>query len=224
VRRVSSLIALVCVCGCASVSPSKTVLPSALQALPAETQQVLIVEPLEHSYARLTAWEFKDNRWQPAFWPMRAMVGRKGIAPPNEKREGDGRTPSGVYPVSTAFGYAPSFATRLFYRQSTSNDFWVDDVNSPQYNQWVSGHTDAKSFEKMRRKDDLYRYGAVIEYNTSPIVPGNGSAIFLHIWRGPGRPTSGCVALSPRSLKGLLGWLDQRRHPVIVLAPPKYKG
>jgi L,D-peptidoglycan transpeptidase YkuD (ErfK/YbiS/YcfS/YnhG family) len=207
--------------GCATLSPPQITPPAALQELPAPTQQAVIVEPLNNSYARITTWELKDNRWQPAFRPMRAMVGRKGIAPLNEKREGDGRTPSGVYPISTAFGYAPAFATRLPYRQATANDFWVDDVNSPQYNQWVNGPPNAKSFEDMRRKDDLYKYGAVIEYNTNPIVPGNGSAIFLHIWRGPGRPTSGCVAFSPRSLKNLLGWLDQGRHPVIILNPPK---
>jgi len=148
---------------------------------------------------------------------MRAMVGRKGIAPLNEKREGDGRTPSGIYPIGPAFGYASSFNTKLVYRQSTKNDFWVDDVNSRQYNQWVTGTPDAKSFEKMHRSDDLYKYGAVIEYNTDPIVPGNGSAIFMHIWRAPDKSTSGCVALSPRSLRKVLGWLDSQRHPVIIL-------
>jgi L,D-peptidoglycan transpeptidase YkuD (ErfK/YbiS/YcfS/YnhG family) len=216
VRLVKLLFILVGLSGCATLLPSKQP-PQTLQSLPVETQQAIIVEPLNSSRARLTAWEFRDNRWQPAFLPMRAMVGRKGIAPLNEKREGDGRTPSGNYPIGTAFGYAPSFATRLPYRQSTGQDFWVDDVNSPQYNRWVTGKPDAKSFEEMRRKDDLYKYGAVIEYNTNPVVPGMGSAIFIHIWRGPEKSTSGCVALSPRSLKNLLGWLDSRRNPVIIL-------
>lgn len=150
---------------------------------------------------------------------MQAMVGRHGIALLNEKKEGDGRTPSGVYPIGTAFGYAPSFDTKLAYRQVTENDFWIDDVDSPQYNQWVTGKPRASSFEKMRRPDHLYKYGAVIEYNTDPIIPGNGSAIFLHIWRAPGKPTSGCVALAPGSLKLLLRWLDASHQPVILIIP-----
>lgn len=202
--------------GCAA-SPRS---PVVLQHLAIETQQAVIVESLNSSYARVTTWQREDNLWRRAFGPMRTMVGRQGIAPLNEKREGDGRTPSGIYLIGTAFGYAPSFPTGLSYRQATKNDFWVDDVNSPQYNQWVTGQPEAISFEDMRRKDDLYKYGAVIEYNTKPIVPGHGSAIFIHIWRAPGQFTSGCVALSPRSLKKLLGWLDTRRHPVIVLSPP----
>jgi L,D-peptidoglycan transpeptidase YkuD (ErfK/YbiS/YcfS/YnhG family) len=203
--------------GCATLSSSKAIPPAVLQTISAETQQAVIVEPHQSSRATITTWERRDGLWRKAFWPMRAVVGRKGIAPLNEKREGDGRTPSGIYAITTAFGYAPSFATKLDYRQSTANDFWVDDVESSQYNQWVRGKPNAKSFEDMRRNDDLYRYGAVIDYNTNPIVPGNGSAIFMHIWRSPGKSTSGCVALSPRSLKTILAWLDVRRNPVIIL-------
>ncbi len=215
---------LLCFSGCTTWNFSRTIQPSAvLQNLPAETQQVIMVEPVRGSYARVTTWAHKDGHWQPVFWPMRAMVGRSGIAPLNEKREGDGRTPSGTYALGTAFGYAVAVDTKLSYRQATERDFWVDDVGSSQYNQWVTGtpegYPEAKSFELMKRKDDLYKYGVVIEYNTNPIIPGNGSAIFVHIWRGFGKPTSGCVAFSPRSLRHLLKWLDASQHPVIILNP-----
>ncbi len=212
------LLIVLCLSGCATLGPSKGIQPhQSLAQVPGDSEQAVVVEPLRSSYARVTTWERSDAGWQQKFPPMRAMVGRNGIAVVDEKREGDGQTPSGTYPIGTAFGYAPSFPTQLNYRQATSNDFWVDDMKSPQYNQWVTGKPEATSFEEMRRKDDLYKYGAVIEYNTSPIVPGNGSAIFIHIWRAPGKPTSGCVAFSPRSLKKLLGWLDARRQPVIIL-------
>ena len=208
--------------GCATLSPSQNIQPPAsFSNLSKEVQQVIVVDPLKASYARITTWELKNGQWHPVFWPMKAMVGRKGVAPLNEKREGDGRTPSGTYALGTAFGYAASVKTKLSYRQATERDFWVDDVNSSQYNQWVTGIPEAKSFELMKRKDDLYAYGVVIEYNTNPIVPGNGSAIFMHIWRGPGKATSGCVALSPRSLRHVLAWLDASNHPVILLNAPK---
>lgn len=182
-----------------------------------------MVEPLTGSEAKVSTWEFKDRNWQPVFGSMAATVGRNGIAPLNEKREGDGRTPSGTYALGPAFGYAPALDTKLVYRQATDNDFWVDDVESSQYNQWVTGKPNAASFEEMRRKDDLYQIGVVIEYNTQPIVPGHGSAIFMHVWRGPGQSTSGCVALSQNDLQKVVAWLDKKHEPVILIQPPSKK-
>jgi len=77
----------------------------------------------------------------------------------------------------------------------------------------------------MLRADGLYDAGAVIEYNTDPVVPGLGSAIFLHIWREDGaKPTAGCVALPEDRLRELLGWLDAEAAPVIFLGPPHPEG
>jgi L,D-peptidoglycan transpeptidase YkuD (ErfK/YbiS/YcfS/YnhG family) len=73
------------------------------------------------------------------------------------------------------------------------------------------------SFERLKRDDDLYKYTIVIEYNTRPIVAGDGSAIFVHVWRSAESPTAGCVALSERNVKRLLKWLDVSKQPVIVL-------
>ena len=74
----------------------------------------------------------------------------------------------------------------------------------------------------LRRNDHLYEYAVVIGYNTNPVVKGNGSAIFLHVWRGPEAPTAGCVALDRSDLVALLAWLDASRHPRVVMgmSPP----
>ena len=145
------------------------------------------------------------------------MIGRNGLAPAGEKKEGDGRTPSGTYPLGPAFGYASSINTGLFYRQATDIDFWVDDIHSMQYNLWVRGTPAANSFERMKRHDDLYQYGVVIGYNMHPVVPGAGSAIFMHVWRRYNSPTSGCVALNQRYLRKILRWLDRQYQPVIIM-------
>jgi len=68
-----------------------------------------------------------------------------------------------------------------------------------QYNQWVHGAVVARSFERMKRPDNLYQYGTVIGYNMHPVMPGAGSAIFMHVWRKSIAP-SGCVALNPKKL------------------------
>ena len=134
-----------------------------------------------------------------------------------EKKEGDGKTPSGIFPIGPAFGYAPSIDTGLLYRQATENDFWVDDEHSVQYNKWVRGAPAANSFERMKRFDGLYQYGIVIGYNMHPVIPGAGSAIFIHVWRKYNSPTSGCVALNQRNLRKILRWLDRHYQPVILL-------
>ena len=185
-------------------------------------QQILVVRKSRpHVFsAQVFAWEQFQGKWRPIFKAMPAVVGRKGIALPGAKREGDGRTPSGAFDLQQAFGYGPALTTGLNYRKVGEEDIWVDDPGSPQYNQWVKLPTEAGSFEHMKREDQLYEMGAVIEYNTDPVVPGNGSAIFLHIWRGPNSPTAGCVALSKSNVRKMLKWLDADKNPVITIEAP----
>jgi len=149
---------------------------------------------------------------------MDGVIGKKGFASPGEKREGDGRTPSGMFPLGTVFGYEPSFPTTMPYRQATDDDIWVDDVRADDYNRWFKrGTTKASSFEKMRRGDDLYKYGIVIEYNTNPVIKGHGSAIFFHIWRGKGKSTEGCVGMSQENIIKIIRWLDPASRPLVVM-------
>jgi L,D-peptidoglycan transpeptidase YkuD (ErfK/YbiS/YcfS/YnhG family) len=140
-----------------------------------------------------------------------------GLAARGEKKEGDGKTPSGIYPLGPAFGYASRIDTGLEYHQATDDDFWVDDPQSMQYNQWIKGNPQARSFERMKRSDNLYQLGIVIGYNEHPIVKGAGSAIFMHIWRKYYSPTAGCVALNQRYLRKILHWLQAQDQPVIIL-------
>ena len=126
-------------------------------------------------------------------------------------------SPRGVFPLKLVFGYAETVNTRMPYRQATVEDAWIDEPSSPRYNQWVRGIPDKESHEKMRREDHLYRLGVVVGYNTDPVVAGLGSAIFLHIWKGPGQPTAGCVAMAESDLERIVAWLDPVRKPQIIL-------
>ncbi len=160
--------------------------------------------------------EKESGSWHLVFPPFEGSVGKKGFAAIGKKREGDGKAPTGIFPLGIAFGYEPSVATKMVYRQATEDDFWVDDPNSKDYNRWVKGKPGAASFEKMKREDDKYKYGVVIEYNTRPVVKGKGSAIFLHVWK-PGEPTSGCVAMSEEMVLKVLGWVDPAKKPLIIM-------
>ena len=105
----------------------------------------------------------------------------------------------------------------MAYRQITEDDFWVNDASSEDYNRWIKGRPKSTSAERMKREDDLYKYGVVIDYNVNPIIKGRGSAIFLHIWGGQGRPTLGCVAMPEEEVLRLLGWLDPAKKPLIIM-------
>ncbi len=70
--------------------------------------------------------------------------------------------------------------------------------------------------ERMRRKDEQYRFGLVVRHNMEPPVPGGGSCIFLHIWHSPLSPTSGCTAMDKANLKALLTRLDPAKQPLLV--------
>ena len=69
----------------------------------------------------------------------------------------------------------------------------------------------------MKRNDDQYKYGIVVEYNTNPIIKGKGSAIFIHVWRNRNQPTAGCISISQEKILKLLEWLDPEKEPIIVL-------
>jgi L,D-peptidoglycan transpeptidase YkuD (ErfK/YbiS/YcfS/YnhG family) len=139
------------------------------------------------------------------------------MVPAEDKVEGDGCTPKGIYSLGIVFGSQPAVKTTMSYREIKADDYWIDDPASPDYNRWVSGKLPNVSFEQMLRQDGLYRYGVVIEYNTQPVVAGKGSAIFMHIWKAPGEPTSGCVALAETDLLQVITWLTPEKHPVIIM-------
>lgn len=191
--------------------------PASLDHLDSGILQAVTVIPAgTGAAADLTAWERRDGRWLSVF-TVPAVNGRSGFVPPEDKCEGDGGTPCGVYPLGPVFGYAAKAETAMPYRPITTDDNWVDDPASPQYNTWVQGRPRASSWEEMLRSDGFYRYGIVVQYNTSPVVPGKGSAIFVHLWRGPEEKTAGCIGLAETGLLRLIAWLTPEKRPVIVL-------
>jgi len=184
------------------------------------TQIILVVDNSSLFFTRTTlyAMEKRHDNWRMAFGPLDAVIGKNGFAPAEEKREGDGKTPSGIYPLKMTFGYNETVKTKMPYRQALADDIWVDDPQADDYNRWTNiQETKAASYEMMKREDDQYKYGVVIEYNTDPVIKGNGSAIFLHIWKGKGIPTAGCVAVSEEDIIKILGWLDPKALPVIIM-------
>ena len=176
-----------------------------------------------------------DDAWQSVGAPVGIVVGTSGTAwdpavtptiPGPTKREGDGRSPAGAFALGTAFGLAPPADAawlKLPYLQEVTTLECVDDVASAHYNRLVDraavASVDWKSSEKMAQVGEAYRWGVVVEYNTSPPVPGQGSCIFLHVSPTPGTGTAGCTAMAAPALDEVLRWLDPRQSPVLVQMP-----
>jgi len=190
-----------------------------------DAKQILLVYEQKGFFSSryyMHAVERTEKGFKMAFGPISAVIGKNGFAPDGTKREGDGRTPTGVYELKRAFGYNKSADTKMNYRHVLDNDIWIDDPQAPDYNQWTkTDKTTARSFENLKRKDDQYKYAVVIEYNTNPVIKDRGSAIFLHVWKAHNKPTAGCVAVSETDMQKILCWLDPAARPVIILGDLK---
>ncbi|TAK40479.1 MAG: hypothetical protein EPO28_10055 [Saprospiraceae bacterium] len=193
-------------------------------------QLVVVISPdYERSTATLYRFEKTENAWQATGHPHPVMLGRNGLAWGRglhnhhgglQKKEGDGKSPAGVFTFGPAFGYAPvdSASFKLPYVQATDLLECVDDGTSAFYNQFtgsLSVKKDWHSSEFMHRPDDQYKWGVFVNHNV-PAKAGNGSCIFFHIWNGPGATTSGCTAMPEEDLLALMHWLNPVQRPLLV--------
>ena len=181
------------------------------------SSQIIVVKALGGSKSSITACQKQGNEWrQELALSFMGIIGKGGVAHIGEKKEGDFKTPAGFYPLGDAFG-TQTLALKMDYKYITLDDKFVDDVNSKHYNTWVTGVTDAKSYESMLIKP--YKLGVVVNYNMNPVIAGAGSAIFMHVWKASDIPTFGCVAMDEQHLLALLHWLDKKQRPHILIIP-----
>jgi L,D-peptidoglycan transpeptidase YkuD (ErfK/YbiS/YcfS/YnhG family) len=219
-------------------------------ALIQSTQMIVVTTPdwnaIQGTLQRYDRANPQDD-WRPVGKPIAIVVGEKGmgwgigvvatddpkvrLASDPVKKEGDGKSPAGVFALGTAFGDAPQPLPRLKtpYLPLTSSIECVDDSRSKYYNRVVDRSTvaaDWNSSEHMRNIGEAYRWGIVVGHNggdmksdANPPVPGGGSCVFLHIWGSETRGTAGCTAMSQNQLETLLTWLEPTRKPLLVQLP-----
>jgi L,D-peptidoglycan transpeptidase YkuD (ErfK/YbiS/YcfS/YnhG family) len=159
--------------------------------------------------------EKTKGKWKLAIAPVKASIGRNGFAQENEKTEGDGKTPKGLYALGQLYSYDATINTKLPFQQVDSLDKWIDDSSSIDYNKYVRGETLAKSFEHLKLNSIDYKYCMVIEYNTHPVIKGKGSAIFFHLADEKYTPTSGCVAIAENDMLEFLKWFKPNKKKAI---------
>lgn len=153
-------------------------------------------------------------------------IGKNGVT--LSKQEGDMCTPLGDFKLGFAFGME-ELSIRYPYYPITSSVYWVSDIDSSFYNQWVViGKEQNFSYSYMKTVSKImwndaehlisysipYQYGLVIEYNIHPTIPNKGSAIFLHVKNK--EYTAGCVAISKEEMLFLLNWLYDKEARICI--------
>jgi L,D-peptidoglycan transpeptidase YkuD (ErfK/YbiS/YcfS/YnhG family) len=184
--------------------------------LPKECNQVFVVSPDKEGYiAELVSYDGESE--QREFF-ARCTIGYGGTVEPTAKREGDGKTPTGVFALRRGLCYVDDLTTAFPMEQYDENYMWVEEPESADYNTLVRDPLpDAKGDRLWARRNTQYRYIVVVEYNTDPVVKGAGSAIFIHAWRSEGKPTAGCVAMAEEDVRRLIERLDPKLNPHIVI-------
>ncbi len=184
-----------------------------------------------------------DNQWkaQGSSWPC--VVGRNGLAWGRgtvaindaglRKREGDGKSPAGMFDVLNAFGRtsvdkAKALGVALNYREITPETVCINQPGTPLYNRImdINNNSDASGLrsESMFRSSATNTWGLIIEHNTKNPVDGAGTCVFVNVWPGARRPTGGSIGSDVSHMQQLVAALDPQKKPALVVLPkPVYQ-
>lgn len=167
-----------------------------------ETDQIILVGGISQNDALLLMYEKIGGIWKETV-STHAYIGKNGLG---KTREGDGKTPTGRYHFTEAFGILGDPGSNIKYTQVNENHYWVGDSNSPKYNKMVNIN-EYNSFNKKESEHLVdyaqgYRYCLNLSYNEEG-TPKKGSAIFLHCDTEKGY-TAGCIAVPESTMKEIL--------------------
>lgn len=207
-------------------------------AIPKNSRQMILVltDSITSTTGNLLYFERPNDKskWVEMSKTIPVVIGRNGLgwgrglsstdsSKLPMKTEGDGRSPAGVFGLSSAFGYSSAEemkGLKIPYIPVTEMVECIDDIKSSHYNQIVIRNeieeVDWQSSEKMYFAEIWYEQGVIIDQNIDPIINGSGSCIFLHNWSLPNETTAGCTEMEPANMKKIIYWLDSSANPVLV--------
>ena len=213
-----ALAAVVVAAGIIPSAEAQAPAPKAWFATQAGTAtQVISIVGTGGSTAWLLPWEKRGGTWVAIGGGTSAKVGPKGISA--AYKESVPYTPAGVFPLPSAFGRKVNPGTKLLYRTITTNDWWVSDATSGQYNTYQRCAPGTCPFKESAGETSAGRAPPTTTprswASTSSVSRTRGRAYFLHVSNG--KPTAGCVAVLPGTMANLLRWL--RPGALIALKP-----
>ena len=178
-----------------------------------QTTQIVLVEYTSGSNATVSFHEKKDGVWK-EIASTYGYVGKNGIG---KTKEGDKKTPTGTYNLTTPFGIKSDPGSNMPYTKVTKYHYWCGSSSSKYYNQLI----DTRVIDRARTSSDeylisytgVYNYCLFIDYNASG-TPKKGSCIFLHCI-GSNKYTAGCVAIPEKYMKQAICWVKTGAKIVI---------
>ncbi|WP_265658148.1 L,D-transpeptidase family protein [Francisella philomiragia] len=195
-----------------------------------KAKQLIVVTTSNWQSVSGKLWFFeKDNQnnWLAKKLATTVVVGKNGIAWADSiyqsladadlKKEGDSKSPAGIFDIGKTFGFANILAVE--YVQLKTGIECVDDSNSKYYNQIVNSDLiDDKDWLSAENMSEIaiYKYGVEILYNTNPAIAKKGSCIFMHIWKSPTTGTEGCTAMAEDDIRDIQSYLDMNKNPILV--------
>jgi L,D-peptidoglycan transpeptidase YkuD (ErfK/YbiS/YcfS/YnhG family) len=220
------------------ISPASTqATPAALNEITDSKQVVLVsANSWQSTVGTVQVFERDKNSWLATQKPVQAILGYGGLVPGNNRKQGTGKTPTGTYAFTSAFGIKSDPGTKLNYVKVGKNDAWTYNPKFPStYNIFQTANKDWSSYgnyvEILSTYRKQYNYVAVVDFNLPPgkitqganginrtdqsANTGQGGGIFLHVSNGT--KTAGCVAIPEKAMKAILEWIDPDKNPVIVI-------
>ena len=198
--------------------------PAFASHVPARTTQVVRTIRTDrwckHPWCTVTqAWSKGGGGWEKVR-VFRSSIGPNGFG---KTREGDMRSPSGLYRIKVTFSTGSRAPGEMPWKRRLPTSV-VSGESGRFYNTWVeeAGRTDGDR--------PSMRWGFIVNYNHPRLrpgvgprpVPGKGSGIFYHTSKNKSArwaPTEGCTQLGrPRAMRWLVGWLDPDATPRVVQA------
>lgn len=171
--------------------------------------------------------------WTEVGQPVPCRLGRSGlgvgqglvgIAAGPAKRQGDGRTPAGLFPLPAAFGLATAqeAGARLPYTVVTDRVACVTDPASPLFGRVVGPEQRPEAGlrqDRMARDDGANAWGVVIGHNAGAVDPQGGTCLFVNVRPAGGPPTGGSIGIPAEAAAALVGWLDPAARPLLAVLP-----
>lgn len=177
-----------------------------------QTEQLIVITN-DEVQTNAYMFSFADGIWTDEDITCKAYVGSAGIG--KKQTNTDNITPAGLYSIGEAFYIDTPPSTWLNTFVITESTYWITDINSEMYNKKVEGEqTKDWNSAIYMIESESNRYGCVINYNTDPIVPGKGSAIFMHCGTDT---TNGSIALQESDMLKFLEILNSEKNPNILI-------
>ncbi|MHC1789709.1 hypothetical protein [Solidesulfovibrio sp.] len=206
----------------------------------AEARQLVLVTAADMSATRGTLRRLTREQpgapWREAAPAVPCQLGRKGLgvgrglvqalAGP-AKRQGDGRTPAGLFPLPAAFGAAgaetaAAAGVRLPYVAVTDRVSCITEASSPLFGRVVGpGERPEGGLrqDRMARDDGANVWGVVIGHNSDAGDPGAGTCLFVNVRPAGGPPTGGSIGIPSEQAAALAAWLDPSAKPLLAVLP-----